>query len=102
MVTTVLPGARIGEEIGRHAGEAEAIIEFAVKQQTTVRTDGRAFEGELDRAVKLKPQGAELSFTRRVRRQLLPPSCLTHCHYKDITDRASSETQFIWDMRGKS
>ncbi len=38
MVTAVLPGARIGEEIGRRAGEAKGIIEFAVKQQTAVGT----------------------------------------------------------------
>ncbi len=30
MVTAVLPGARIGEAIGRHDSEAEGIIEFAM------------------------------------------------------------------------
>lgn len=49
------PGARIGEAIGRHAGEAEGIIEFAMKEQTTVGTDGRAAEHERHRPVECEP-----------------------------------------------
>lgn len=77
MVTAVLPGARIGEEIGRRAGEAKGIIEFAVKQQTAVGTDRRAAERQLHRAVKLEPQRDGFCFTRRVHRQIPAPSWLT-------------------------
>ena len=73
MVTAVLPGARIGEASGRHAGEAEGIIEFAMKQQTTVGTDGRAAEHELHGTVEFEPQRAGFRFTRRMRRQRLTP-----------------------------
>ncbi len=69
MLTAVLPGARIGEEIGHHAGETKGIIEFAVKPQTTVGTDRRAAERQLHRAVKLEPQRGGFRFTRRVQRQ---------------------------------
>ena len=58
MVTAVLPGAWIGEEIGRHAGEADGIIEFAMKQQTTIGTEGRAAEHELHRPGEFEPQRA--------------------------------------------
>jgi hypothetical protein len=71
--------------IGRHAGEAEGIIEFAMKQQTTVGTDGRAAEHELHRPVEVEPKRASFRFTRRMRRQRLTPSLLAPCYYMGIT-----------------
>ena len=47
--------------------------QLAMQQQSTVRTDGRTPERELDRAVKLESQRARFRFTRRVRRQIPAP-----------------------------
>ncbi len=78
MVTAVLSGARINEEISRHVGQTKGVAEFAVKQQTTIGTDGRAAERQLHLAVELEPQRAGFRFTRRVTRRVTAKSLLLH------------------------
>lgn len=35
-MTTVLPGARIGEQRRRHIGQAEGIVQFPMQEQSTI------------------------------------------------------------------
>ncbi len=55
-------GARGGDKLRRHVGQAGSVVEFAVERQTTVGTDQAALERELDGAVELKPRRACLRF----------------------------------------
>lgn len=98
-VPTVPAGARIGDQIRGHVGQAKGVIEFAVKQQAAVGADGRTMEREFDGAVELEPQGPGLRFTRRVRRHRATPSLLSHCYREDITPSRPPEAFIIWGMR---
>ena len=77
-VATILTGASVGKSHRRHVGQAQSVVEFAVKQQTTVGTDGRFLERELDGAVELEPQRVGIRLTRRVRFQIPAPSWLSY------------------------
>ena len=85
MVTAVLPGARIGREIGRHSGDSAGIVEFAIKQQTTVGTDEGAAENQIHGPIEFEPQRADFRFTRCMHRQPLTPLLFTDYYSMDIT-----------------
>jgi hypothetical protein len=63
---TVSPGARVGEDLGRHLREAQSVVEFAKREQSGIGGDGGAVELQLQAAVERDPQPHPLRLTRRV------------------------------------
>jgi len=66
-VPTVLPRARIGKQITRYRSQSKCIIEFAIREQTRIRSDDRPAKLKHHTTVEIGPENAILSFTRRVR-----------------------------------
>ena len=75
-VPSVLASANISKQTRRHVRQAKNIVQFAVQQQSAIRTDRRTPELNLDRAVKFQPKRPRFRFTRRVPRQAPTPSSL--------------------------
>jgi hypothetical protein len=75
---SVLSCARITDQTRCHVRQTKGVVQFTMKQQSTVRADRRPTKFQLDRPVKLKSQRACFAFTRRVRRQIPTPSALSY------------------------
>lgn len=78
VMTAVQTSTRIGEQRGRHIGQAESVVQFPVQEQAAVRAERRALERELDGPVELEPERVRFRFTRRVRRHSTSPIRPTH------------------------
>jgi len=65
-VSDVPPASALGNGRGGHGGEAEGIVQLAIREQAGVGRDPGAVEFELEAAVEGDPQGL-FRFTRRVR-----------------------------------
>ena len=68
-VPTILSRSRVGENIVRHRGEAEGVIEFPISKQPGVRSHHRSTKLKQQAAVEIDPERAIVCFTRRVRHQ---------------------------------
>jgi hypothetical protein len=55
-VDRITAGARFGEHLARHLGQAEYIIEFAVCQQSGIEGDHGAAKLEHQATVKIEPK----------------------------------------------
>ena len=55
-MAAVLAGARIGERLARHLGQAECIVEFAVRQQSRIGRDHGPAKLEHQAAVEIEPE----------------------------------------------
>src|SRR5262245_9955593 len=72
-VASVLPGARVGEEISSQRRQAERVIEFPEREQAGVGSDGGAVEFELQATVESEPETLPIAFTRRTIHPPPPP-----------------------------
>jgi hypothetical protein len=77
-VAAILSRARITDQTRRHIRQAKGVIQFAMKKQSTVRTDRRPTKCQFDRTVKSKPKRAGFRFTRRIPRQIPTSSKLSY------------------------
>jgi len=59
--------ACVGEHLARHIAETERVIEFAIGQQSCIRSDHRSAKLEHQSAVEIEPESAIIRFTRQVR-----------------------------------
>jgi hypothetical protein len=66
-VPAVLTCAGVGEPLARHHAQAERLVEFAVGEQTGVRSHDRTAKLERQPAVEIEPQRLAIRFTRQVR-----------------------------------
>ena len=73
----VLAGARVGERLARHRGQAERVVEFAIGEQSGIGGDHRAAKLQHQPAVEIEPESLVIRFTRRVRHRRLVRSRIT-------------------------
>ena len=73
-MAAVLAGARVGEQLARHRGQPECVVEFAIGQQSRIGGDHGAAKLEHQAAVKIEPNSIRFRFTRRVRHDRLARS----------------------------
>ncbi len=52
-VPSIPPCARVADQTRGHVRQTKGVFEFAVKQQSTVRTDRRTTKGQLDRPIEM-------------------------------------------------
>ena len=62
----ILSRSRVGENIARHRGKAEGIIEFPISKQPGVRSHHRSTKLKRQAAVEIDPERPIVRFTRRV------------------------------------
>jgi hypothetical protein len=60
-VLGVLFGARIKQAAGRHRGQAEGVVEFAIGEESGVAGDGGPVELQFDLTVEVNAQGVILA-----------------------------------------
>ena len=66
-ILAVLACAGVGEHLARHRAEAERVVEFAVGEQSRVRSDHQSAKLEHQPAVEIAPQNVAARFTRWVK-----------------------------------
>lgn len=59
--------ARVGENVARHRGKTERVIEFPISEQSGVGGHHRSAKLEQQAAVEIDPESPIVRFTRRVR-----------------------------------
>jgi hypothetical protein len=59
--------SRIGEKIARRWCQSKCFIEFAIREEASIRGDDGAAELHDDAVIEIKPKNAVFGFTRRVR-----------------------------------
>ena len=62
----VLARPAVGQDIARHCGQPQGIVEFTIGEQSGVGGDPRAVELKLQSAVETGPKWAAIRFTLRV------------------------------------
>ena len=62
----VLAHPAVGQDMARHCGQPQGIVEFTIGEQSGVGGDPRAVELELQSAVETGPKWAAIRFTLRV------------------------------------
>jgi hypothetical protein len=73
-VPTILASARVGQNVTRHRGQAEYVVEFAIGEQPSIGCHHRTTKLEHQAAVKIEPKSIRFRFTRRVRHGCLARS----------------------------
>jgi hypothetical protein len=66
-VAAVPPRARIGEKVCGRWRQSKCIIEFAIREQTSIGGEDGPAKLHHDAAVEIEPKNAVSGFTRRVR-----------------------------------
>jgi hypothetical protein len=66
-VPAVLTCAGVGQSFAGHHAQAERFVEFALCEQTGVRSHDRTAKLERQPAVEIEPQRLAIRFTRQVR-----------------------------------
>jgi hypothetical protein len=74
IMATVLAGASVSEQLTRHRGQTECVVEFAVCQQSCIGRDHGAAKLEHQAPVEIEPGNVGIRFTRRVRHRRLARS----------------------------
>ena len=57
-MSPILAGACVGKHVPRHRAEAKSVVEFAIGQQPSIRSDPRTMELQLQAAIEIEPQRA--------------------------------------------
>ena len=73
-VPTILATACVGQNITRHLGQTEYVVEFAISQQPSIGGHHGTAKLEHQAAVKIEPNSIRFRFTRRVRHHRLAQS----------------------------
>jgi hypothetical protein len=74
----ILAPATVGPNATRQIGQAKNIVEFAIREQSSVGGDATAVEFQLQPPIKINPQRAVIRFTRRVFDE---PTTMTNATY---------------------
>ena len=55
-MSPVLSGAGVGERFARHGGKTERVVEFAIGEQSRIRSDHRSAKLEHQATVEIDPE----------------------------------------------